>query len=127
LAQAESEAQAGTAFSSERNRREGVNIENQRQSIEDAGRVVSRQLQDIGTGAERTIGSEAFSGVGVPGVQTFDVSKGSFSPTGTRQLFTPEGNLLGALPKEREVAISQRASDLESVFRTRRNINLSTL
>lgn len=127
LAQAETEAQAGLAFGSERGRREQTNIRGQQERIEDVTKGVARSFQDIGRRAERKIGSEAFAGLGVPAVQQFGVSRQGFTPSGTRQLFTPQGNLLGEDVKAKKVAVKSRASDLETEFRRERSLNLSNL
>lgn len=126
-AQAETEAQRGLAFGSARGGREQRAITGQQELISDAGQDVARTQQDLLRSAERQIGSEELGGVQAPGVQQFGVSRSGFTPTGTRQLFTPQGGLVGSLGKQKEVDVRRRASELESAFRTTRNLNLNNL
>ncbi len=126
-AQDEAEAQAGTTFGSERARREGQIIGGQQDLIDDALRGSSRRIEDISSQAERTIGSSNLSSILSPSLRGTTVSRAGFTP-GERSLsFTPQGNLLGTLPKKREVDIRTRASELEDTERRQRILDLSKL
>lgn len=126
-AQAETEAQRGLTFGSERKRREQEAIQGQQRSIDDTGRNVERQFQDRGRQAERKIGSEAFADLDVPQVSQFNVNRGGFTPAGQSRRFIPQGKLLGEDVKNQEVALRARTKDLSRSFRTRRSINFSEL
>lgn len=122
--QAESEAQSGTAFSSERAKREQRIVTDQQQRLDDSLEGTLRAGQDMAQGAERTLGSSNF-GMSSPGVQQFQAGMGGFSSGGSRTIFTPQGNLMGDIPKQRQVAIRTRRGELESDFRSNRAINLN--
>ena len=111
--QAESEAQAGLTYGSERGRREGENILGQQQGIDDAATSLLRTKQDLAQGAERTLGSDRFGQFGGNfGVTSRSVSSGGFTPSASRTLFTPQGQLLGTMPGQKTVAINAEANRL---------------
>jgi peptidoglycan hydrolase-like protein with peptidoglycan-binding domain len=125
--QSETEALAGTTFGSERANRERRLVLRQQQALDDALRASLRSGQDIGSQAERQIGSSAVAGVSNPLLSSFQVSPQGFSQ-GARQIsFTPQGNLLGTLPKSREVAIQGRTTQLEEAERRNRILDLQKL
>lgn len=125
--QAESEAQAGTAFSSERGNRERKLVLGQQNLIDDALRQSQRQVEDIGTTAERTIGSSALGNLASTGLNQYGVSPTGFTQGARKIAFAPQGGLIGTLPKEREVAVQGRSSALEEVYRRNRILDLSRL
>ena len=124
-AQSESEAQAGTAFSSGRARREGALVTEQQQAIDAAQRDLGRAAEDIASAGERRIGSEAFSGIQIPEVASGIAGTKGISTGTARRLFQPQGSLLGTLQKERETARRVRASELEGAFRSGRTLDFS--
>ena len=126
-AQAEAEAQAGTTFGSERGWRELRTVQSQRSELDDAATQAARQAQDVAITGERQIGSENLRSLNIPGFSTYQTSSQGFAPAGTRSLFTPQGNLLGAVPKQRTVDINQRQSQLEQDYRRSRILNVSPL
>lgn len=126
-AQSEIEAQAGLTFGSERQRRERETVEGQQQAISDVQKNLLRSIEDTATQAERSIGSESLRGISIPGIQDINVSTSGFSPSGTRTLFTPQGDLIGSLPKQREVDLRTRQSQLEESERKKRILNTTNL
>ena len=124
--QAESEAQSGTAFSSERGNRERRIVTDQQERLDDAFTNTVRAGQDLAQRAERSIGSGMLPGAPL-GVQQFQAGLGGFSGGGQRTLYSPQGNLMGDITKQREVAIKTRQSELEGNERRNRILDLSKL
>lgn len=111
--QAEGEAQAGLAFGSERNVRLGRTITGQNQALEDTSTQMARSMQDLGVQTERTIGSSGLAGLNLSyGAPAYIASESGYTPTGTRLLFTPQGNLIGTLPAQRSVDEINRQNQL---------------
>lgn len=125
--QDEDEAQSGTVYSSGRQDRERRLIAGQQYALDDAATEASRFAEDAARSAERTIGSSALGSVSMPGIATYTAGRGTINQTGTRSLYTPQGNLLGSLPKEQETARRLRASELEASYRGGRSLSLSSL
>lgn len=124
--QANSEANAGTAFSSGRADRQGVLADQETRQLTDAADYATRSAQRLGTQAERAIGSNNLG--------SFSISNYSASPgragvvqSGSRYLNLGANNVAGSLNKERETAIQNRKAQLEGNFRMSRNINLRPL
>jgi len=125
LNQAENEAQSGTAFSSGRQDRVSKTIKAGQQGIDDLVTQAARSAQDFGIGAERALGSANIPNIG--GFNTYNVTDQGFSQSGNRNLFTPQGNLLGSIPKQRTVDISNRQGQLINAEKNQRILDFSTL
>lgn len=124
---AESEAQAGLTYGSERVKREQTNVLNQQQLIDENALKVQRSAEDAYKQAERTIGSDALGNVSIPNIKDYNVNKLGFAESGLRNLYAPQGNLVGTLQKERTTNIRTRASELEDAYRQNRILNTSQL
>lgn len=119
--QAESEAQSGLTYGSERGVRLGKTVTNQNNALEDASIANQRNIQDIGTTAERKIGSSALNSLGLSyNTPSFQASESGFSNTGSRSLFTPKGNLTGELPTQRTVDELNKQTQLANAENVRR-------
>lgn len=125
--QAETEAQAGTVYGSERGVRESINVSNQQQLIDEASKVAGRAVEDTYTTAERTLGSDVLGGITAPSLANYKVSNTGIQQSGDRKLFAPTGGLIGSLQKEKTTAIKGRASELEEAYRKQRILNTSQL
>ena len=127
-ATAESEAQAGTAFSSGRNDRERRLVMDEQQSLDDLTTQATRAANDSAKSLERNIGSGALRSLNIPGINTYQATNTGIETSGSRQLYDPTtGNALGDLNKERTTAIEGRRSELEDTLRRNRNLDLSAL
>jgi len=126
-AAAESEAQAGLTYGSERAVREKTNIQGQQDLIDENALKVSRLAEDAYKQTERTLGSDVLSGVSMPSLENYNVSKQGFTEAGLRNLYTPQGGLVGSLQKERTTNIKGRTSELEEAYRQQRILNTSQL
>ena len=120
--QAESEAQAGLTYGSERGLRERQNVQSQQRSLDDVFRTVERGVQDTTRQGERQLGSDFLSGLQSPQFSPFTASTQGFQQTTPRTVFNLQGGLMGEKPKQRKVDIRTRAQDLEDI--TRRNLIL---
>jgi len=120
--QAESEAQAGLTYGSERGLRERQNVQSQQRSLDDVFRGVERGVQDTARAGERFLGSGFLSGLQSPQFSPFIANTQGFQQTTPRTLFNLQGGLMGEKPKQREVDIRTRAKDLEDI--ARRNLIL---
>jgi hypothetical protein len=126
--QAESEAQAGLTFGSERGTRVSKTIKAQQEGLNDAGLEMARSQQDLATQAERKIGSSAFGGLNLDLTsQNYNVGERGFTQTGTRSLFTPAGNLVGEIPKQREVDVINEKNNLILAEKQKRILDNSQL
>lgn len=124
---AESEAQAGLTYGSERAKREQTNVLGQQQLIDENALKVQRSAEDAYKQAERTIGSDALSGVSIPNIKDYNVNKLGFAESGLRNLYATKGNLVGTFQKEKTTNIRTRASELEDAYRQNRILNTSQL
>jgi hypothetical protein len=119
--QAEGEAQAGLTYGSERGTRLNRTISNQNNALTDAATTNARSIQDLGTTAEKKIGSSALNSLGLSyNTPTFQASESGFSNTGTRSLFTPNGTLTGELPTQRTVDELNKQTQLAQTENDRR-------
>ena len=125
--QDEAEAQAGLTYGSERVRREGQNIESQQRSLDDVFREVERGVQDTVSVGERTLGSSFLSDLQSPQFSPFTASAGGFQQGQSRTLGGLQGGLLGSIPKQKEVDVRTRASEIEDITRRNRILDLSPL
>ena len=126
--QAESEAQAGTTFSSGRQEREKRNIDVQQNKLEDFTSTTERNIQDTGLAYEKEAGSNLARSLNLPGLTGFTATTEGISPGATRNVYAPLGNIpLGNIGKEKEVALNLRKSELEESFRKNRILDLSPL
>lgn len=129
--QDQNEADAGTTFSSGRVTRRNDLAQKTSDKLADAATELARGAQDAGTNVERVIGSNSVGTVPSRSIKTlsaaFTPDQRGFNQTGSRTLFTPSGNIMGSLQKEREVATKNRASELEGNYRRNRILNLSPL
>lgn len=127
-AQAESEAQAGLTYGSERVKREGQAVQDQQQKIEDYTTTAQRNAEDIAKTGERKLGSDLMGKVAMPTLGNYQVSNKGFSQTGSRNLSSAlTGGLIGEMPKAETVALTGRSSDLEDAYRKQRILSLSPL
>lgn len=126
-AAAESEAQAGLTYGSERVVREKTNIQGQQDLIDENALEVSRLAEDAYKQTERTLGSDVLSGISMPSLENYNVSKQGFAEAGLRNLYTPQGGMIGSLQKERTTNIKSRTSELEDAYRRQRILNTSQL
>src|SRR3990167_2514661 len=112
-AQAEAEAQAGLAFGSERGNRERRLFSEQGNLLDESFRQAQRAGEDAARQAERRIGSTEFGGLSIPSLTQYGIdTRGQFTPQSSRVLYNPQGQLIGEIPKQRTVDISQRKSVL---------------
>lgn len=131
--QTEAEAQAGLAFGSERGARMSKTIKAQQEGLNDASLEMARTQQDLARAAERRIGSDAFSKLGFDystpqyGASTGVNEYGQISQSGTRSLFTPSGNLVGEIPKQREVDVINERNNLILAEKQKRILDNSKL
>lgn len=125
--QAESEAQAGLTYGSERGVRERQAVQSQQRNLDDVFRGVERGVQDTIRTGERTLGSSFFSGLRTPQFSPFIVNTQGFEQGIPRTLGQQQGGLLGSIPKQREVDIRTRASEIEDITRRNRILDLRPL
>lgn len=126
--QAESAAQSGLAFGSSRGEKVSKTIKAQQEGLSDASLEMARSQQDLATAAERKIGSSAFGNLGLDtSVQNYNVGEGGFSQAGTRSLFTPQGNIVGEIPKQREVDVINERNNLIMAEKQKRILDNSQL
>ncbi len=127
--QAQTEADAGTAFSSGRQDRERKIMLNEQNVLDDAFTTASRATNDKIQGYEKTAGSDAASRfLNLPGMENYSVNTDGISPSGSvRQLYSPLGGLMGTAAKDEATAVANRKSQLETAFRGNRVLNLSSL
>ena len=97
-------------------------VQNQQRSLDDVFRTVERGAQDTVRVGERSLGSGFLSGLQSPQFSPFTASTGGFSQSTPRTVFNLQGGLIGEKPKQREVDIRTRATDLEDI--ARRNLIL---
>lgn len=125
--QAEDEAQSGMTFSSGRKERLDRTIQQQQNDLDDASLNMARNIEDQAISAERNIGSKNLAATGIDyGVNKYTASQTGFSGAGQR-IFTPQGNLLGELPKQRTVDISNRQNELVTNEKQQRILDFSAL
>jgi len=126
--QAESAAQSGLTFGSQRGEKVSKTIKAQQEGLSDAALEMARTNQDLATQAERRIGSSAFGNLGLDtSAQNYNVGEGGFTQSGTRQLFTPQGNLVGEIPKQREVDVINEKNNLIMAEKQKRILDNSQL
>jgi len=123
----ELEAQSGLTYGSERVVREKENIRGQQELIDKNVLDVSRLAEDAYKTTERTLGSDAFRDISVPGLSNYNVNKQGFAEAGLRNLYSPQGRMVGSLQKEKTTNIANRASVLEDAYRQKRVLNTSQL
>ena len=120
--QAESEAQAGLTYGSERGVRLGRTIENENNALADTAKSTQRSIQDIATADESSIGSSNLAGLGINyNTPTYTADANGYTSTGTRSLFTPAGNLTGSMANEEttnEILKQQQLAAAENAKRT---------
>ena len=124
-AQAQAEAQAGTAYSSGRVEREGRAVQGQQDILDDAFTSAQRSIQDLGKNVERQVGSENLSNI--PSISGYQASTSGFAPTNQRTLFTPQGGLLGDIPKQRNLDIENLKINAEDLARKKRTLDVSKI
>lgn len=126
--QAESAAQSGLTFGSQRGEKVSKTIKAQQEGLDDASLEMARTGQDLATNAERRIGSSAFGNLGLDtSAQNYNVGEGGFASNGTRSLFTPQGNLVGEIPKQREVDVINEKNNLILAEKQKRILDASNL
>jgi hypothetical protein len=120
--QAESEAQAGLTYGSERGVRLSRTVQNENNALTDAATQNQRSLQDTATDAERSIGSTNLAGLGINyNTPTYTADANGYNSTGGRSLFTPSGNLTGSMQNEQttnEILKQQQLAAAENAKRT---------
>jgi hypothetical protein len=120
--QAESEAQAGLTYGSERGVRLSRTVQNENNALTDAATQNQRSLQDTATDAERSIGSTNLAGLGINyNTPTYTADANGYTSTGARSLFTPAGNLTGSMANEQttnEILKQQQLAAAENAKRT---------
>lgn len=128
-AQAETEADQGTAFSSERNRREATTVRGQNDALGDAFRTTQRSAQDLLRGYEGSVGTDKARAVALPTLTQYSANTGGYTSDASR---TIDPGLLGGISygsvgAARETALRTRASDLEKTYRQNRILDYSPL
>jgi len=114
------EANAGMAFSSGRVKREGDLITNENQKLQDLFQTNQRSAEQTATNAERKLGSREFSSLGIPSLQQYATQSRTIAPsgkiasTGSRNLYSPIGNLTGDINFERRTALDVETSNLQN-------------
>jgi len=126
--QAEAEAGQGTAFSSERNRREATNILGQNQALGDAFEGVQRSGQDLLRGFEGQVGTDKARQINLPSFSPSTASAGGLTAGAPRQLDSglSGGISFGTVGAARETALRGRQNQLEQSFRTNRVLDFSS-
>jgi len=125
-AQRETEATRGTIFSGGRMKRaEALKGQHERslQALE-AGTLGT--ARNLGTTAERDIGSTALGGVNIPQIQTGSLGfmgEGQYVPISDRSLYNLQGGVYGSKQRERKTSELLRASELEAAKRSSRALN----
>ena len=125
--QAEADAQAGLAFGSERGVRERQNIEREQRSLDDVFRTAERGVADTVREGERLLGSRTLSGLNIPQLGQTTASAQGFETGPQRTLGGLQGGLIGEIPKQKEVNVQTRTSELEDIYRRNRILDLSPL
>lgn len=128
-AQAENEAQAGTAFSSERVRRENTAVTNENNALTDAFTTTQRNAQDLLRGYESKVGTDKARSVALPTLSTYTATNKGLVP-GTYRAIDPSllgGISYGSVGADRETAARTRASQLETSYRQNRILDYSPL
>lgn len=122
-AQAQGEAESGTAFSSGRVQREGRTIDLKNQELQDYTTGIQRTGQELATDYEKQFGSAGLRTLNIPGLTEYKASTGGVAPSATRSLYAPLGNIaLGEQNKARELAIKNEADVLEQSYRGNRSL-----
>ena len=127
--QAENEAQAGTAFSSERVRRENTAVTNENNALSDAFTTTQRNAQDLLRSYEGQVGTDKARSVALPSVSTYTATNKGLVP-GTYRAIDPAllgGISYGSVGAAKETAARSRANQLESSYRQNRVLDYSTL
>lgn len=127
--QAENEAQQGTAFSSERNRREATNVLGQNQALDDAFRSTQRSAQDLLRGYESKVGTSKARSLSLPSLSQYSANTQGFN-TGQSRSLDPGllgGISFGSLGAERETNLRSRQNQLEQSYRQNRVLDYSSL
>lgn len=127
--QADQEASQGTAFSSERNRRESTNVLNQNQALDDAFQSVQRNTQDMLRGYEGKVGTDKARSLNLPSLSSYSANTSGFSAGASRTL---DPGLLGGISygsvgADRETNLQSRANQLEQSYRQNRILDYSSL
>jgi len=111
-AQSEGEAQAGLAFGSERGVRQRQAVKSEQQALDDYWTKIARGSQDALIAGERDLGSDYFGeNINVPQFTGTQVSTQGYTQTGSRNLFTPQGGLYGAIPYEQKTAVETKVEE----------------
>jgi hypothetical protein len=123
----ETAANQGITFSGER-------LRSEQELSDEANRQIQRNRQALQFGgeglsltAERNIGSSALSGFAFPTLSATPTTtaQGTVTSTGgATSIGSVRGDILGTLPSQEETAVSQRASQLEEIYRTRNLLSL---
>ncbi len=123
----ETAANQGITFSGER-------LRSEQELADEANRQIQRNRQALQFGgeglsltAERKIGSSALGNFAFPTLSATPTvtAEGTVTSTGgATTLGGVRGNILGTLPSNKTTAVSQRASQLEEIYRTRNLLSL---
>lgn len=121
------EASSGTAFSSGRVQREQNLVQGQNERLGDLATNTQRGFENLAIQGERNLGSRNFGELGIPSLSSYSASaqNRTIAPTGSRQLYQPQGGLFGELPAQEKTAISGRGSELEELERKKRILDYS--
>lgn len=124
----EEAAESGLVYSGRRKKTERELAEETQRTVGSNRDKFLHTAQGLGTQTERFVGSQALGGLNVPslrGKPTVTAGKAGFQRTGEDlPVYRLSGGLLGDLEKQKEVAQSQRASQLEGVYRGKRAFDI---
>ncbi len=125
---AESEAGAGTTYSSGRVDRENQAVTTEQQALDDAALGATRSATDTAKAYEGKVGSSAIRSLNIPSLTTYSATNTGLNTGGSRNLYDTNGNIaLGTVAKDQTTAEQQRRSQLETAFRASRQLDLSAL
>lgn len=123
-------ANRGLEFSSAREKTEQDLARSATEDIQSATQKALETAQDTGTEAERLLGStnlpplsEASIGTGYAPITGKAGQYGLTSATGSRQLFSPEGNTFGSLEQSKLADVTGRQKELTANERELRSLN----
>jgi hypothetical protein len=124
----EDQAQSGTTYSSEREKRERNLVLDQQYKLDDVAIDASRLATDKGRAYEKEAGTSALRELNIPSLKTYRAARGGFQENGSRSLVSPLGNIdMGEIEKDKTTEVERRRSELEDTLRRSRILDFSGL
>jgi len=121
-------AETGEAYSGKRIKSEQELAQSTQEAVDQSRRDFFYQTTGLGTAAERTYGSKSLKDLSFPtiaGKPQIIAGKAQWARGGETSLYELSGEITGEIEKEKEVAERTRASELESVYRSKRALDYS--